>query len=154
MNNAVTAKLNSKELSLYDVLVIREFNFLPITPKCTKSTYSLQDLDRVLLRQRKNQLSRRLREVKIAQSKLKQNNERQEEGLDASISSTYCAARFILIQNSTSNESSQSVKRRKYQEVDKILSSILPSVDENLKGLSQRPECTELIIPSPTSNMT
>jgi len=153
MNNAVTAKLNNNELSLYDALVIGGFDFPPIEPDCKKSTYSLRDSNGVLLGQRKNQLSRRLREAKISQIKHTQNNERQEEGSDALAASAHGAARYTSIQNS-SDESSQSVKRMKYQEADNILSSILPPADENLKGSSQRPECAELIIPSVTSDMS
>ena len=89
-----------------NVLVIREFDFPPIALECAKSIYLLQDSDRVLLEQRKNQLSRRLREAEIVQSKQEQNNKRKEEGSDTLISSAHGAGRDTSIQNSASDKRS------------------------------------------------
>ena len=64
MNRAVTVKLKNPELTSYQALIAGGFDFPNIEENDKSSTYSLQDSDGGMLGQRKNQLSRRLKEAK------------------------------------------------------------------------------------------
>jgi hypothetical protein len=64
---AINAKMNDNSLPLREALEVGGFEFPPIEGRCAAAT--VLDSDGVSLAQRKNQLSRRLRQIKAEQAK-------------------------------------------------------------------------------------
>ena len=61
---ALIAKLNDSRLLMHEALIIGGFDFPKVTDNYRSSTFLIRDSDGVLLGQRKNQLSKKLKEAK------------------------------------------------------------------------------------------
>jgi hypothetical protein len=97
MCKALIAKLNDPDLSLHNAIMLGGFDS-PVVDKDNKSSkYSLKDSDGVFLRQRKNQLSKRLREAKsIIDKHIQEQKAGETKDFDA-VNDTKHASREITI---------------------------------------------------------
>ena len=150
MRNAVIARLNNPELTLHEALIAGGFNFPPHDKNDKSSKYSIQDPDGALLGQRKNQLSRRLREAK---TRIELN--KKQKGDPESTVSTDTA---VPVKKRTTHMSTVGddnlIAKKKDEKIDQIYSAA-SSTFQNRKSLeSQAPDDNDLMVPSVESGMS
>ena len=132
-NRAMVAKLQDPDMTLHQALIVGGFDFPEVEKNDKSSTYAIEDSTGTHLGQRKNQLSRRLREAK---KKIELIMKREECGRSKTLS-VPVRDRCDVASQCSANDDNSSIVHKKCKKCKNDFKSSLTdsSVRTNLNGL-------------------